>query len=239
MDNFSNVLTQLKKINEETIIDCFVPSINKQSKFKLMTVAQQQQIIKNLTNAASDNLRINNSINNILIENSIECSDLRVIDREVVLLQYRMYDATIDEQEHNKIKDVIKSIKKEIKNIESSNAIQGYGITINCSIPTLQRDCVVNAAAFDDFQSKNITKAQDMASLLYGYQIIKFVSSIVVADTTVSFESIEDLPSLMQIIDNLPVDLNNAVLAYANTIQTAFAKVLRDKNIALQTPTMQ
>lgn len=238
MDNFSNVLTQLKKINEETVIDCFVPSINDQAKFKPMTVAQQQQIIKNLTNAASDNLRINNSINNILINNSIECKDLKVIDREVVLLQYRMYDATIDERERSKIKDAIKSVKKEIKNIELTNAIQGYGITINCCIPTLQRDCAVNAIAFDDFESKNITKTQDMASLLYGYQIIKFISSIVVADTTVSFESIEDLPSLMQIIDNLPVDLNNAVLAYANTVQTAFAKVLKDKNIALQTPTM-
>jgi hypothetical protein len=238
MDNFSNVLTQLKKINEETIIDCFVPSINKQAKFKPMTVAQQQQIIKNITNAAADSLRINNSINAILISNSIECSDLKVIDREVVLLQYRMYDATLDEREHTVIKDAIKSIKKEINNIELTNVIQGYGITVNCSVPTLQRDSAINAVIFDDFELKNITKTQDMASLLYGYQIIKFISSIVVADTTVSFESIEDLPSLMQIIDNLPVDLNNAVLAYANTIQTAFVKALKDKNIALQTPTM-
>jgi hypothetical protein len=238
MDNFSNVLTQLKKINEETIIDCFVPSINKQAKFKPMTVAQQQQIIKNLTNGAADSLRINNSINNILIDNSIECSDLKVIDREVMLLQYRMHDATLDEREYAAIKDAVKSIKKEIKNIELTNVIQGYGITVNCSVPALQRDSAINAVIFNEFESKNITKTQDMASLLYGYQIIKFISNIVVADATVSFESIEDLPSLMQIINNLPVDLNNAVLAYANTIQTAFVKVLKDKNIALQTPTM-
>lgn len=239
MDNFSNVLTQLKKINEESIIDCFVPSINKQAKFKPMTVAQQQQIIKNLTNAASDNLRIINSINDILLANSTECNDLKVIDREVVLLQYKMHDATLDEQERTKIKDVVKSIKKETKNVASTHAVQGYGITINCEIPSLQRDSALNAAAFDAFASQNITKPQDMASALYAYQIIKFISNIIVADTTVSFESIEDLPSLMQIIDNLPVDLNNAVLTYANEMQSAFAKVLKDKNIALQTPTMQ
>lgn len=239
MDNFTNVLTQLKKINEESIIECFVPSINKPVKFKPMTVAQQQHIIKNLTNAASDNLRIINSINDILLANSTECSDLKVIDREVVLLQYKMHDATIVEQERTKIKDVIKSIKKETKNIAPTRVIQGYGITINCEIPSLQRDSALNAASFDAFESKNITKTQDMVSVLYGYQIVKFINNIVVADDMVSFESIEDLPSLMQIIDNLPVDLNNAVLAYANEVQNAFAKILKDKNIALQTPTMQ
>jgi hypothetical protein len=239
MDNFSNVLTQLKKINEESIIDCFVPSANKQVKFKPMTVAQQQQIIKNLANGASDNLKIINSINDIIIANSIDCNDLKIIDREVVLLQYRLHDATIDEQDQTKIKDAIKSIKKESKNIALTHAVAGYGITINCAIPSLQRDSAINAAAVASFESNNVTRVQDMAAALYAYQIIKFINSITVADNTVSFESIEDLPSLMQIIDNLPVDLNNAVLTYANGVQNTFTKALKDKNIALQTPTMQ
>ena len=238
MNNFSNVLTQLKKINEESIIDCFVPSANKQAKFKPMTVAQQQQIIKNLANAASDNLKIINSINDIIIANSIDCNDLKTIDREIVLLQYRLHDATINESEQVKIKDVIKSIKKQCKSIELTHAIAGYGITINCEIPSLQRDSAINAIAVESFESNNVTKVQDMAATLYTYQIIKFINNITVADNTISFESIEDLPSLLQIIDNLPVDLNNAVLTYANSIQTIFTKVLKDKNIALQTPTM-
>jgi hypothetical protein len=238
MDNFSNVLVRLKKINEESIIDCFVPSANKQVKFKPMTVAQQQQIIKNLANAAADNLKIINSINDIIISNSIECSDLKTIDREIVLLQYRLHDATINEQEQSKIKDAIKSIKKESKNIQLTHAIDGYGITINCEIPSLQRDSAINATATAFFESNNVVKVQDMAAALYAYQIIKFINNITVAGNTVSFESIEDLPSLMQIIDNLPVDLNNAVLTYANGAQTMFTKALKDKNIALQTPTM-
>ena len=238
MDKYNSVLSHLKQIKEETVISCFVPSFAREMKFKPMSVAQQQNLIKNISNEMTGSLKILNSINDLVQTNCTEDVDLCVVDRESILLQYRMHDFSISEEEHSKIAEAIDAIK-QINSLETEKTLQAYGITINCRAPSLRYDSIINAAAIKAIESSNSKQQQDIIPLIFTYQIIKYISSINISnDVNVSFEDAKDLPNLITIVDNIPVDLNNGVIAFANSIQTLFAQVLKDKNIALQTPTL-
>lgn len=237
MDKYNSVLSHLKKINEETVISCYVPSLARVVKFKPMSVAQQQNLIKNISNEATGSLKILNSINDLLQANCTEDVNLSVVDRESILLQYRLHDFSIDEDERSKIAEAIDAIK-QINSLQLKKVLQAYGITINCRAPSLKHDSIINAAAIKAIESSK-SKQQDIISLIFAHQIVKYISSINISnDVEISFENAQDLPHLLLIIDNIPVDLNNGVIAFANSIQTLFAQVLKDKNIALQTPTL-
>jgi hypothetical protein len=238
MSNYNSVLSQLKKINDEAFISCYVPSIAREVKFKPMSVAQQQQLIKNINDGAAGNLKIINSINDLLGVNCTEDVELHVFDREVILLQYRMHDFSISKEEHNKITDAIDAIK-QINDVQTEKTLDAYGITIKCKAPTLDRDTRINAATIKSIEASNSKKQQDIIPLIFTHQIIKYIADINISeDATVSFANISDLPNLITIIDNIPVDLNNGVLTFANNTQTVFAHVFEHKNIALQTPTL-
>lgn len=237
MENYSNVLSQLKKINEEAVIICYVPSAKRDVKFKPMTVAQQQQLIKGINSESSDNLRITNCINDTLVANCLEQIDIKLIDREIILLGYKLNDAGISTEEKNSISEAIKAIK-DSGTFEDECQISAYGIKVNCTIPSLGRDNIVNSGAIKAIESNKNAKTGSLISTMYRYQIIKFISSIEVSKEEVSFEDVSDLASLLTIIDNIPADLNNAVLAYSTRVQSAFAEILKHKNITVQTPTL-
>lgn len=238
MDKYNSVLNHLKQIKEETVISCFVPSFAREIKFKPMSVAQQQHLIKNISNETTGSLKILNSINDLLQANCTEDVELSVVDRETILLQYRMHDFSIGKEEHNKLAEAIDAIK-QIDSLETEKTLHAYGLTINCKAPSLKHDAIINAATIKAIESSNSKQQQDIIPLIFTYQIVKYISSINISgDVNVSFEDAKDLPDLIAIVDNIPVDLNNAVLAYANSIQILFAQVLKDKNIALQTPTL-
>jgi len=238
MDKYNSVLGHLKKINEDTVISCFIPSFSREVNFKPMNVAQQQQLIKNISNEATDNLKIANSINDMLQTNCMEDIDLCVIDREIVLLQYRMHDVSIDENERTKIAEAIEAIK-QTNDLNTKKTIEAYGITVNCSAPSLRRDAVINAATIKAIESNNSKKQQDLIPLIYTHQIIKYMNNIHIGEYVfVCFDNPNDLPNLTTIVNNIPVDINNGVISFANSMQTMFKHVLKDKNISLQTPTM-
>lgn len=237
MDKFNSVISQLKKINDEAVVSCYVPSVQRDVKFKPMTVAQQQQLIKGINSQSSDSLKINNAINDIIISNCLEEINFKIIDRESILLGYKLNDAAITASEKSNIEKAIDAIK-QLKQYETEFIIDAYGISIKCVIPSFARDSAINATSINEVDEIKSNKAGDLVSVLYRYQILKFISSINIQDTLVSFENLNDVASLLTIVDNIPTDLNNAVLSYSTRVQNVFANLLKDKNIVLQTPTL-
>ena len=237
MDNLSNILADLKKINDSTNIECWIPSVNRTALFKLMSVKQQQDIIKTLSNNTVDNIRTINAVNEILMAN---CTSevLNIIDRDVVLLQYRINDASVPEEEKTRIADALATFKvqyaaADVNNFEA-NRFEKYGIKIKVAIPSIERDTQFNNAFIDVLAPLKNKEAIESLPVLYMLQIIKFIEQIDTPIFTFKFDNFKDVSQYRQIIENIPTDLNSLILNYAKKVQATFIDAIKAQNIDLQ-----
>jgi nitrate reductase NapAB chaperone NapD len=90
----------------------------------------------------------------------------------------------------------------------------------------------VNSKFADDLNAKD---AVDALTSFYNMQIIKYIDRIVVDKDVVEFNDSNSIEQYIKIIENLPADVNNAVLVYANEMQNLFSDALKQFNINLQT----
>lgn len=233
-NNFDNVLSQLNQIKQSTFVECWVPSLDKIEKFKPMSVAQQQDVIKIIASKnKAGTIKALNAINNMIEENAKELQcELNVVDRDAILLQMKANDASASKQELDAITQVINNVKSNKKLIKPTNCITKYGIEVLMAIPLLRKDSLVN----DKFATKLDTKeVADALTSFYNMQIIKFVDKIIIGGEIVVFNDVNSTEQYAAIIENLPTDINNAVLLYASEMQNLFSDALKQFNINLQT----
>jgi|694.fasta_scaffold115080_4 hypothetical protein len=236
-NNFDSVLSQLNEIKQNTFVECWVPSLKKLLKFKPMSVAQQQDVIRIISSKNKGNsAKALNVINVIVAENKhdheLSDKELNVVDRDAILLQLKLNDASTSKQEAGAIKQVIDDVKQNEKLIKFTNTISKYGIEVHASIPLLHKDSTVNSKFADDLNAKD---AADALTSFYNMQIIKYIDRIVVDKDVVEFNDSNSIEQYIKIIENLPADVNNAVLVYANEMQNLFSDALKQFNINLQT----
>lgn len=233
-NNFDSVLSQLNQIKQTTFVECWVPSLDTLEKFKPMSVVQQQDIIKTLADKnKSSTARALNIINDIIIENAKDINQqLNVVDRDAILLQFKLNDASISSQESQAIAQVVENIKNNKASIKKDNSISKYGIDVYMSIPLLHKDSLMNEKFANKLDAKDVA---DALASFYNMQIIKYISKIVVNGAEVTFDDANSVEQYVAIIKNLPADINNAVLIYATQVQNLFADALKQFNINLQT----
>lgn len=237
MENLSNILADLKKINDSTNIECWIPSVGRTAPFKLMSVKQQQDIIKTLSNNTVDNIRTINAVNEILMANCTS-EKLNIIDRDVVLLQYRINDASVSEEEKERITAALDAFKikyaeADVNNFEA-NRFEKYGIKIKVAIPSIERDTQFNTAFIDVLAPLKNKDAIESLPVLYMLQIIKFIEQIDTPIFTFKFDNFKDVSQYRQIIENIPTDLNSLILNYAKKVQATFIDAIKAQNIELQ-----
>jgi hypothetical protein len=233
-NNFDNVLSQLTQIKQNIFVDCWVPSLKKNIKIKPMSVMQQQDILKVISSKnKSSTAKALNAINKMIVDNS-ESTDfeLNVIDRDAILLQMKLNDASTSEQEADAIKQAVDEVRQNKQLIKIANKISKYGIDVYASIPLLHKDSLVNDKFANDLNAKD---AADALTSFYNMQIIKYIDKIVINDSIIEFNDGNSIDSYITIIENLPTDINNAVLVFANEMQNLFSDALKQFNINLQT----
>lgn len=237
MDNLNNILADLKKINDSTTIECWIPSVNRTAQFKLMSVKQQQDIIKTLSNNTVDNIKTINAVNDILVANC-KSEKLNIIDRDVVLLQYRLNDASVTEEEKNRILTALDAFKAKYADTNfgrlEANRFEKYGIRIKVAIPSIERDTQFNNAFIDVLAPLKNKDAIESLPVLYMLQIVKFIEQIETSAFTFKFDDCKDVSHYRQIVENMPTDLNSLVLNYAKNVQATFIDAIKAQNIELQ-----
>jgi hypothetical protein len=101
----SDLLDKLNKINEESSVQIFVPSIGREVKFKPLNIKQQKDLIKTSMDGAISGASLSQVINNIILNNTEEQIDFKVYDRYAIAMGLRSCT----------IKDSYRHINKEIK----------------------------------------------------------------------------------------------------------------------------
>jgi hypothetical protein len=221
----TSILSKLKEINESDLISVHVPSLNKNIKFKTISVKQQKDLIKSGMDGALGGIVISNVINQIIIDNSTEKHDFLVVDKIPIVLALRSkaFGSTFELKTENKnvffnLEGLLKTPLKFSNIINQELIFEEHKISLELSVLSLEEDIKIN-----NFQLEKLKKAKDedlseTVGSLFVYEILKFVSKITVGADEINMKEFP-IKDRLTIVENLPATINNEILDYIQTFR--------------------
>tara|TARA_R110000796_G_scaffold48911_1_gene117024 strand:- start:27030 stop:27761 length:732 start_codon:yes stop_codon:yes gene_type:complete len=218
--DIKDFLDELEKTSDNSIAVVHVPSIKKDIEFGMFNVNQQKQQLKTAFEGVVGVINSNILYNEFLVDNCAEPVDFNIVDRPSIIINLRKLslndNITIQDKDYS---------LNELGNIDYSNFTETRAVTCdniicNLGIPSLTTDTsickrlVAELNKLSDEQQKT-----ESVSLLLTYEIIKFVQSIEIGETVLDFNDIS-VYEKKNIIEKLPLKLNNNILDYIVDIKT-------------------
>lgn len=226
MNSPSTLLEKLSKISDENTISIFVPSVNKEIKFKTLNIKQQKDLIKTALDGAAAGATLNQALNDIIITNSTEQIEFKIYDRYAIIMALR--SASIGDIFNHKNEEVklSKMLKQCIKNykqkeFEESKLIEYHVIKVQLELPNLSRDSKINEKFIKFATSRdNSENYGEAVGNLYVYEIIKFIKSIQIEGEEDLYEfaniTVKDCAA---VVESLPASLNTKIIEYIESIR--------------------
>ena len=211
MSDITNILKELQAIEDDSVVDIFVPSVGRLVKFKPLSVKQHHEILKCGIDGISGSIKLSIILNKIIIDNCLEPIDFMVYDSEWILLNLRISNVgtsiTLDERIYN-----LGDLTRNVKLFDYTTVVSYKDINVQLVVPTIKQDIEISEACYKDFSKGNIEdkKVSDTISSMLSYEIAKFIKTVSVNDTTIDFESLS-INDKRKILDSLPLTINNKI----------------------------
>lgn len=222
MSNVSDFIKQLEAVNESNLIAISVPSHNfKKYKFKALSVKQHKDLLKAAMSGFEGNLKAAIIYNNIVKDNCSENIEFKMYDKQYILTQLRKSTigatVTIDGKAYN-----IDDLPEFKYQVETPKEFTYKDIVVQTCDPSLSDDTHYMEKCLQEISKMPNGDAKVAASmpLLLTYEIVKYIDTVQVGDTVLNFDSIT-LPDRKNIVDNLPLKLNNMIIDYITQIKEA------------------
>lgn len=214
MSDIKSFIEELKQLNESDCFNVTVPSIGKKVKFKAFSVKQHKDLVKSLLDGAEGAISMYKVFNDIIFENCMEDIDFTLYDRNKILVDLRKQCVSnvlkIDEKEYD-----LNDLPDYKVDFELAKQFTYKGITACVSIPSLSEDSKITEKSIVEFNKASLDdkKVGSSLNILLVYELMKFINSVQVDDNIIQLSEIGTYDR-KNIIDNLPLKLNNDVLEY-------------------------
>jgi hypothetical protein len=226
--NVKSFLSNLQELNETNTATIKVPSTGKNAPFKLASISQQKELLRSAFDGVDGVIQRANILNKIITDNSKSDVEFLLIDKFAILIGLRKQsigrDITIKEERYNL--DDLPQIKKS--DIKLTDTVSVDNITVNLKVPTLKLDSEINSKL-----EKELAKYQDQeekikqsVDVVVSYETTKYIDSIEIGEAKVAFEDISAYER-KEIVNNLPLALNNKILDYIGEIKQAMDKTIK------------
>jgi hypothetical protein len=210
MSNVSDFIKQLETIGDNDLIYIEVPSQKfKKHKFRAISVKQHKDLIKAAISGFIGNVKASVIYNKIVVDNCIDEIDFKAYERQHILTQLRKNSVgskvTIEDKEYD-LNDLPEFTYTPLPPTEYSYK----NIRVLVDEPSLKKDTYFTEKSLIEIGRIPSDDNQVSAAMpiLLTHEIIKYISSIQIDDTIISFEEIT-LYDKKSIVDNLPLKLNN------------------------------
>lgn len=234
MNKFDAIFKDLEAINNESIVDIYVPMAKKTKKFRPISVLQQKKIIGNIGNNPLDNIRIINALNSIITDNCCDdiSNDISTFDREFILLNLKAQE----EETKHQIQEINAFTKTiDVEKVQHATVTFGEAITVEMQLPDLQRDSDINNWFINS--NKNVSRgASELASDYFVLEIVKHIKKLTIRNESVCFDDVADIGSYVKIAEQMPTSVNNAVAKFITKAKDVIEQAFKDKNLDIQTP---
>jgi hypothetical protein len=232
-DNVKNILESLKTYYDNSSIPVYIPTIQKESLFKILTIKEHRQLYNTISNK-SDTDSIANAFNNLILDAHTEHDQLTVLDRPIILLCLRMHlfgdTLNVKDSSDNKATvNISKHIKKCIDmtippEVYSCNVKDG-DFEIACQIPDLKSDTNTNIALFNKLK----TEKEKTLGHLFIYELIKHIKSLTFNGHAIEFKDIS-IDQQIQICELFPISVSNDILKYVSLVNEFEERYLKVSN---------
>lgn len=215
MSDIKQFIQQLETIADGEVVDIFVPSAKRKSKFRALTVKQHKEIIKTVMEGFDGSIKTPVTFNNILKENALDKGlELKLYDRNHILVELRK--ATIGETV--KISDNtfnLNDLPKFNFDYDGDPKIEYKNISVELEIPTLEKDTHLTEKSVFEFAkiSSEDKKVKDSVNILLTFEIIKFIKQVKIGELIINFDKLS-LHEKKSIVEAFPLKLNNSIIDY-------------------------
>jgi len=217
----NNILSKLKEINDSNLVSVYVPSVGKSVDFKPISVKQQKDLIKSGLDGTLSGITISNTINQIIIDNSVEKHPFVVTDKYPIIIALRRQSfgsEVIVKQDGKQINFNLDRIlvKKLQYSSTSQHAIEltGTELKAHLDLVSLEDDIKINNIQLEKSRKNKDEEISETVGSLFIYEIVKFVSKIEIGEESVVDMSKLPIKDRLTIIENIPATLNNQILEY-------------------------
>jgi hypothetical protein len=214
MSDLKSFLNELKQLNEKDCFTVYVPSVDRKVKFKSLSVKQHKDIVKAMLGGMEGTILTSKIFNDIITENSSEKLTFKYYDRNKILVDIRQQSVG------NKVKiddrDYLLTDLPTFKLFTKPEAKFTYkGITVTVDVPTLDIDSTITEKSVIDIAkiSADEKKVGESINILLTYEILKFIQTIEIEGNILTFSELGTYDK-KNIIENLPLKLNNDILEY-------------------------
>ena len=218
-----SLLTNLQELNDANTIKVNVPSLGKNLEFKLASVSQQKELIRTMFDGIDGVIKRTNIFNKLITDNCMaEDVEFLISDTQSILVDIRKN--TIGSK--YKLKGVEYDLNDlpalDMKSFKLKKKITHDGIKVNLKVPTLTLDSEVNSKIEVEFGkvTSEEEKVKQSLDLVVAYETSKYITDVSLGDETIAFEDISAYER-KQLVNSLPLALNNKILDYIGTIKDA------------------
>lgn len=214
MSNIKAFVDELKQLSESDCYKVYVPSIDKEVKFKAFSVKQHKDLINLALDGVEGTLRMYKVFNDIISYNCLEEVNFSICDRYKILVDLRKQcvSETIDIADVNYNLNDLPVFNFDFN--ERTN-FKYKKILAEVSLPTLEVDSNITEKSILEFNkySSEEKKISNSISILLVYELMKFINTITIEDKIIDFSELNTADK-KSIINNLPLKLINDILDY-------------------------
>jgi hypothetical protein len=233
--NVNDLLKQLDNINQQALIDIYIPTLKRTVKFKNLTLKQQKNLLKSAIDESLTKLSFNSNIYSIIKENNTESIDinaLTTIDRSVISLTLRAVG--IDKTYHTDEKEInLDEVIANAPNIELTNLEHTFtsdNITIELTAPQLKTDFELSNYSLNKLKQQNVD-LKSVIGELFIYELLKFVKLVTIKggedNTEVIFNTIR-IEDRIAIAEKFSSNITNIILDFIKAyriLENKFCKI--------------
>ena len=225
--NAKSFLSKLKDLNDANTVTVKLPSTGKNAEFKLASVSQQKDLVRTAFDGVDGVITRTVAANKIVTENAVEAAEFLIIDKPAIFVALRKESIgskiKVDDKEYD-LNDIT-PIKKS--DVELTKTIEHDGITVDLKVPTLAVDSEVTKKLAKEFAKFNTVedKIKQSVDIVVAFESAKYIETVKVGEDTISFEDIS-VHERKDIVNNLPLTLNNKIVEYIGDIKVATDKAM-------------
>lgn len=230
--DISTLLTNLDRINNLDTKPIFVPSLNKEVSFKLLTAAQHKNILTTIMDQNNSGVTLSLLLNQIIKDTICEKVILNTLDKSYILIALRAFSLS-NIYEHNNIKsNLFDVLNNKIPLSLSAIEIKEKNYTICISAPSLEKDSQINR---ESKRKIDESKSEDNVSKLaldeiYTNEFIKYIDYIEFENDNATIKILFSNLSHAQkrnVVDKLPAVATISMLEKINKLKESSEEFLK------------
>ena len=217
ISDVSKFISKLDKLNN-TKLEVFVPSLNKQVETKTLNLKQQKDLIAPALDGIKGTLNFSKTLNNIIIDNS-GLKDLKIYDRLPFAVQLRkeaLGNKILTNDGQVKLDKILNNLQEVSFNIKSQETVRHENLTIGLKVPTLQQENILLTNCIQTISTLNGDLTEHVG-VLYLFEIVKYIENLKIDDEVVDMSEIK-ISERINLIERLPLAIYKNISEFIASI---------------------